>query len=61
MSNIINDPVLISAIQDLVRGIKSEADLSLLIKDLLKITIETLLNAEMEASPWLSQAFSYGA
>lgn len=28
MSNIINDPVLISSIQDLARGIKSEADLS---------------------------------
>jgi hypothetical protein len=34
MSNIINDPVLVTAIQDLVRGIKSEADLSSLTKEL---------------------------
>lgn len=27
MSDIIKDPVLVSAIQDLARGIKSEADL----------------------------------
>jgi alpha-glucosidase (family GH31 glycosyl hydrolase) len=38
MSNIINDPVLVTAIQDLARGIKSEADLSSLTRELLKIT-----------------------
>ena len=51
MSNIINDPVLVTAIQDLARGIKSEADLSSLTRELLKITVEASLNAEMEA-PW---------
>jgi len=49
MSNIINDPVLVTAIQDLARGIKSEADLSSLTRELLKITVEASLNAEMEA------------
>ncbi|MDD5579217.1 MAG: transposase [Methylobacter sp.] len=49
MSTIINDPVLVSAIQDLARGIKSEADLSSLTRELLKITVEASLNAEMEA------------
>ena len=49
MSNIINDPVLVSAIQDLARGIKSEADLCSLTRELLKITIEASLNAEMES------------
>jgi putative transposase len=49
MSNIINDPVLISSIQDLARGIKSEADLSSLTRELLKITVEASLNGEMEA------------
>ena len=45
MSNIINDPVLVSAIQDLVGGIKSEIYLSNLTIELLKIT-EASLNAE---------------
>ena len=49
MSNIINDPALVSAIQDLARGIKSEAELSSLTRELLKITVEASLNAEMEA------------
>ena len=49
MSNIINDPVLVTAIQDLVRGIKSEAELSSLTRERLKITVEASLNAEMEA------------
>ena len=49
MSNIINDPALVTAIQDLARGIKSEADLSSLTRELLKITVEASLNAEMEA------------
>jgi len=33
----------------LARGIKSEADLSSLTRELLKITVEASLNAEMEA------------
>jgi len=49
MSDIIKDPVLVSAIQDLARGIQSEADLSSLTRELLKITVEASLNAEMEA------------
>ena len=49
ISNIINDPVLVTAIQDLARGIKSEAELSSLTRELLKITVEASLNAEMEA------------
>ena len=49
MSNIINAPVLVTTIQDLARGIKSEADLSSLTRELLKITVEASLNAEMEA------------
>ena len=49
MSDIINNPVLVTAIQDLARGIKSEADLSSLTRELLKITVEASLNAEMEA------------
>ena len=51
MSDIINNPVLVSAMQDLARGIKSEADLSSLTRELLKITVEASLNAEMEAHP----------
>jgi hypothetical protein len=34
MSNIINDPALVSTIPDLARGIKSEADLSSLTREL---------------------------
>ena len=49
MSNIINAPALITAIQDLARGIKSEADLSSLTRELLKITVDASLNAEVEA------------
>jgi hypothetical protein len=49
MCNIINDLVLVSAIQDLARGIKSEADLSTSTWERLKITVEASLNAEMEA------------
>jgi transposase-like protein len=49
MSNIINDPVLVSAIQGLARGIKSEVNRSSLARELLKITVEAPLNAEMEA------------
>ncbi len=61
MSDLIKDPILVSAIQDLARGIKSEADLSSLTRELLKITVEASLNAEMEALPGLPQAFAYGA
>jgi len=46
MSDIIKDPVLVSAIQDLARGIQSEADLSSLTRE---FTVEASLNAEMEA------------
>jgi transposase-like protein len=46
MRDIIKDPVLVSAIQDLAWGLKSEADLSSLTREL---TIEASLNAEMEA------------
>jgi hypothetical protein len=55
MSNIINDPVLVSAIQDLARGINSEADLSSLTRELLKIAVEAWLNAEMVLT-WVNQS-----
>jgi hypothetical protein len=55
MSNIINDPVLVSAIQDLARGINSEADLSSLTRELLKITVEAWLNTEMVLT-WVNQS-----
>ena len=51
MSNIINDPVLVSAIQDLARGIKSEAELSSLTRELLKITVEASLNGVVSRTP----------
>lgn len=60
MSDIINNPVLVSAIQDLARGIKSEADLSSL-RELLKITVEASLNAPKWKLNWAPQAFAYGA
>jgi len=47
MSDIIKDPTMISALQDLARGVKSERDLAALTQDLLKITVEASLNAEM--------------
>ena len=49
MSDIIKDPTIISALQELARGVKSERDLAALTKDLLKITVEASLNAEMDA------------
>ena len=49
MSDIIKDPTIISALQDLARGVKSERDLAALTHDLLKITVEASLNAEMDA------------
>lgn len=48
MSTIIKDPTLISALQDLARGVSSESDLAALTQDLLKITVEASLNAEMD-------------
>lgn len=45
MSNIIKDPTIISALQDLARGVKSECDLAALTQDLLKITVEASLSA----------------
>lgn len=48
MSNLINDPKLISAIQELGRGLKSPSDLAKLSRELLKITVEASLNAEMD-------------
>ena len=48
MSNIIKEPTIISALQDLARGVKSERDLAALAQDLLKITVEASLNAEMD-------------
>lgn len=49
MSDIIKDPSMIAALQDLARGVKSERDLAALTQDLLKITVEASLNAEMDA------------
>jgi transposase-like protein len=40
---------MISALQDLGRGLKTPSDLAKLSKELLKITVEASLNAEMEA------------
>jgi hypothetical protein len=48
MSDLIKDPKLISAMQELGRGLKSPNDLAKLSRELLKITIEASLNAEME-------------
>jgi putative transposase len=48
MSDIIKDLTLISALQELARGVKSERDLAALTQDLLKITVEASLNAEMD-------------
>jgi len=49
MSDMIKDPKLISAMQELGRGLKSPDDLAKLSRELLKITIEASLNAEMDA------------
>jgi len=48
MSDIIKDPAIISALQELGRGVKSEKELSALTQDLLKITVEASLNAELD-------------
>jgi putative transposase len=49
MSDLIKDPQLISAVQELGRGMKSPEDLAKLNRELLKITVEASLNAEMDA------------
>jgi putative transposase len=49
MSDLIKDPQLISAMQDLGRGLKSPSDLAKLSREILKITVEASLNAEMDA------------
>lgn len=49
MSDLIKDPKIISALQSLAGGLKSPSDLAMLNKELLKITIEASLNAEMNA------------
>ena len=49
MSDIITDSKMISALQELRRGLKSQTDLAKLSRELLKITVEASLNAEMEA------------
>jgi putative transposase len=48
MSDLIKDPKLISAMQELGRGLKSPSDLAKLSRELLKITVEASLNAEMD-------------
>jgi putative transposase len=48
MSDIIKDPTIIAALQDLARSVKSEKDLAALTQDLLKITVEASLSAEMD-------------
>jgi putative transposase len=49
MSYLIKDPNLISAMQELGRGLKSPSDLAKLSRELLKITVEASLNAEMDS------------
>ncbi len=49
MSDLIKDPKLISAMQELGRGLKSPSDLAKLSRELLKITVEASLNAEMDS------------
>jgi putative transposase len=48
MSDLIKDPKLISAMQELGRGLQSPSDLAKLSRELLKITVEASLNAEMD-------------
>ena len=45
MSDLIKDPQLISAMQELGRGLKSPSDLAQLSRELLKITVEASLNS----------------
>ncbi len=48
MNDLIKDPKMISAIQELGRGLKSPADLAKLSREILKITVQASLNAEMD-------------
>ncbi len=49
MSDIVTDPKMISAPQELGRGLKVQADVAKLSRELLKMIVEASLNAEMEA------------
>jgi len=48
MNDFIKDPKLISAMQELGRGLKSPADLAQLSREILRITVQASLNAEMD-------------
>jgi putative transposase len=48
MNTMINNPQLVSSLQELGRGLKSPNDLSQLTQDILKITLEAALNGEMD-------------
>lgn len=48
MNDLIKDPKLISAMQELGRGLKSPSDLAKLSREILKITVQASLNAEMD-------------
>ena len=48
MSDLIKDPKLILAMQELGRGLKSPSDLAKLSREILKITVQASLNAEMD-------------
>lgn len=48
MNDLIKDPKLILAMQDLGRGLKSPSDLAKLSREILKITVQASLNAEMD-------------
>ena len=48
MNDIIKDPKLILAMQELGKGLKSPSDLAKLSREILKITVQASLNAEMD-------------
>jgi transposase-like protein len=48
MNDLITDPKLISAMEELGRGLKSPSDLAKLSREILKITVQASLNAEMD-------------
>jgi hypothetical protein len=48
MSDLIKDPTIIAALQDLAHGVKSGQELAALTQNLLKITAEASLNAELD-------------
>jgi hypothetical protein len=58
MSDLIKDPKLISAMQELGRGLKSPSDLAKLSRELLKITVEASLNAKMDKPYRLCETFA---